>query len=50
LFAQNNIKNIPIDINIYAEQLAAQLSESKPTTMKQVIYNYCNALSQTSPA
>ncbi len=48
LFAQNNIKNIPIDINNYASVLATSLWNNTPTTMKAVLLNYCKAVLNTS--
>lgn len=48
LFAQSNIKNIPIDIDNYANILATSLSKDKPTTMKAVLLNYCSGVLNTS--
>jgi len=47
LFAQN-IDNVSIDISTYSENLALILSKYKPTTMKDVLYDYCEAVLNTS--
>lgn len=46
LFAQK-ISNVPIDIDNYANTIAAALAK-KPSTMRQVLLSYCNAVLNTS--
>lgn len=48
LFAQSNIKNVPINIDNYADQITTYLSKNEPTNMKAVILNYCRAVLNTS--
>ncbi len=47
LFAQN-ISNVTIDVDNYAAEIALSLSQSKPTTMKEVLSNYCESVLDTS--